>query len=283
MAKGQDFWSGSHFDVYEAVWTSYKPGRPDPSTFDVPKECVSKIGIPSKGPLANAHLTITALLPTVGLAHATSSEADADFEAHNAAYGRQHGSEQEYQFRRGVYHRNAAYVAEWNAENERQAEEARRANKKYVPRHTLGLNRMADWTDEEYSKLALGHLRRENGQVEGEAPAASNHPDYRLPYIPEAELEDLPDSLDYTLLPQYSPVKDQASCGSCWAFGTTVTLQAAWYKATGETLSFSEQQMMDCSWKFSNYGCNGGLQDRAISYIVQKGGIAAEEDYQYLG
>ena len=45
----------------------------------------------------------------------------------------------------------------------------------YVPRHTLGLNRMADWTDEEYSKLALGHLRRENGQVEGEAPAASNH------------------------------------------------------------------------------------------------------------
>ena len=117
-------------DVYEAVWTSYKPGRPDPSTFDVPKECVSKIGIPSEGPLANAHLTITALLPTVGLAHATSTEADADFEAHNAAYGRQHGSEQEYQFRRGVYHRNAAYVAEWNAENERQAEEARRANKK---------------------------------------------------------------------------------------------------------------------------------------------------------
>jgi cathepsin L len=53
-----------------------------------------------------------------------------------------------------------------------------------------------------------------------------------------------------------TPVKDQAQCGSCWAFSTTGALEGAHYILTGVLESFSEQQLVACST--ANYGCGGG-------------------------
>ena len=46
-------------------------------------------------------------------------------------------------------------------------------------------------------------------------------------------------------------------------------------------MSLSEQQLMDCSWTFNNYGCDGGKVDRAFDY-VSKNGLCAEKNYCYL-
>merc|ERR1712166_800314 len=44
-------------------------------------------------------------------------------------------------------------------------------------------------------------------------------------------------------------VKDQGQCGSCWAFSSTGSLEDAHFIATGELLSFSEQQLVDCAYR----------------------------------
>ena len=65
-----------------------------------------------------------------------------------------------------------------------------------------------------------------------------------------------------------TPVKDQGQCGSCWAFSSTGALEGAHYVATGELLSFSEQQLVDCAGlRYGNLGCNGGMQNRAFKYL----------------
>jgi hypothetical protein len=60
-------------------------------------------------------------------------------------------------------------------------------------------------------------------------------------------------------------------------------MQGAWYLATGQALSLSEQQIVDCTWDYDVSGCNGGEMEPAIQYIADRGGAVQEADYQYLG
>jgi hypothetical protein len=86
-----------------------------------------------------------------------------------------------------------------------------------------------------------------------------------------------------------NPIKDQAMCGSCWAFSAIAATEAA-YAIAGNTLtSFSEQQLVDCSTAYGNHGCNGGWMDYAFEYIQgtqstgNDGGIETEASYPYAG
>ena len=63
-----------------------------------------------------------------------------------------------------------------------------------------------------------------------------------------------------------TPVKSQGGCGSCWAFGTIVAYEGANFIATGELISFSEQQLVDCSMMYDNHGCSGGNDSNATAY-----------------
>jgi hypothetical protein len=69
--------------------------------------------------------------------------------------------------------------------------------------------------------------------------------------------------------------------GSCWAFSAVSTVESINQLVTGEMITLSEQELVECSTNGGNSGCNGGLMDDAFDFIIKNGGIDTEDDYPY--
>jgi len=131
---------------------------------------------------------------------------------------------------------------------------------------TMGVNQFADMTSEEFSAFV--------GKFPPQLPMAGET------FVPKEGLV-VPDKLDWRTSGAVTPVKNQASCGSCWTFSATGALEG-WNKIkTGTLTSLSEQQMVDCT-KDGCFGCQGGWPFKCMEY-VQKKGLCSEQAYPYTG
>ena len=72
-----------------------------------------------------------------------------------------------------------------------------------------------------------------------------------------------------------------ASAGSCWAFSSTGAIEGINAISTGELISLSEQELLDCDK--TNDGCDGGYMDYAFGWVINNGGIDTEANYPYTG
>jgi len=147
-----------------------------------------------------------------------------------------------------------------------------------APTHTLALNTFAGVPDAEFRATWMPPRATRAADA---APGPGELPYQRL--LPPSRV---PAALSWRGTPAAGAVKDQAPCGSCWAFGAAGALEGAWVLATGQPHSFSEQQLMDCSWNYgTNAACGGGDADAAIDWLVEKrGGRPADEAaYPYAG
>ena len=78
------------------------------------------------------------------------------------------------------------------------------------------------------------------------APTESSEEISQTKYVP----------LPFDYIGYYTPIKDQQSCGSCWAFATCAQMESAIKKKNGQTLNLSEQFLISCN--DMNYDCDGG-------------------------
>lgn len=73
--------------------------------------------------------------------------------------------------------------------------------------------------------------------------------------------------IDWRADGQVTNVKDQAQCGSCWAFSAVATIEGAHQRNTSNLVSLSEEDIVNCVPDC--YGCSGGWPYMAIEYIME--------------
>jgi C1A family cysteine protease len=78
-----------------------------------------------------------------------------------------------------------------------------------------------------------------------------------------------------------TPVKNQAQCGSCWAFSATETIESAWALAGNTLTALAPQQIVSCDTV--DQGCNGGWPYHAYEYVIAAGGMVSETNFPYHG
>jgi len=141
-------------------------------------------------------------------------------------------------------------------------------NKKYEAGEEtfkMGINKFTDMLQSEVDAFMKGY--RPSKKIGQKVAAKKN------------KVARVPNSVDWRDEGIVTNVKDQGQCGSCWAFSTTGSLEGQHALSTGDLVSLSEQQLVDCSKL--NSGCEGGLMDYAF-YYVKNNGLESEEDYPYL-
>jgi len=177
----------------------------------------------------------------------TFSAAEHQFMEFVAKYGRTYGTKAEYQFRLNEFTQRLSEIEAHNSKNGETS--------------TVGINKFADYTKEELKSL--------NGLRIEEYPANETIFD----------VSNLKDEVNWVTAGGVTPVKNQGQCGSCWSFSTTGAMEGAHFVATGNLVSLSESQLVDCSWL--NHGCNGGSMALAFMY-TEKHPLETESDYPYV-
>ena len=170
-----------------------------------------------------------------------------DFIHYVAQFNKRYGTIEELKFRQELWSAAAAEIAELNAGDHGAI---------------FGHNEFSDYSEDEMKDL-LGYR-----------PSGRTITEY-AEFEPTNE-----DSVDWTTKGAVTDVKNQGSCGSCWAFSTTGSMEGAHFIKTGKLVSLSEQNLVDCSTK--NNGCGGGDMDLAFQY-TEKAPLESEADYPYKG
>lgn len=76
------------------------------------------------------------------------------------------------------------------------------------------------------------------------------------------------------------PVRNQGSCGSCWAFSAYATMSDVIGLHGKGILDLSEQHLVSCETE--SYGCGGGWYADAFALIKREGNVL-EKDFPYAG
>jgi C1A family cysteine protease len=180
-------------------------------------------------------------------AYYTSAQAKTDnFELWKGKFGVSWAPHEE-PYRRLIFERNLAQIEKHNSNN--------------AETYKKGINQFTIYTAEEFETIFLTPM-----------------PLFGAPQLDEVMGET--NDIDWTTQGKVTPVKNQRSCGSCWAFSATGVIESFFLVKKSQTLDLSEQQLVDCSRPQGNQGCNGGWPTSAVKYVISNG-LTSTAAYPY--
>ncbi|KAM5128991.1 cathepsin K-like [Mantella aurantiaca] len=203
------------------------------------------------------HLLLLAL-PLLKAGHLWDDSLNSEWEQWKRTYQKQYNGKLDELMRRMIWEKNTKLIAAHNEE--------------YLQgMHTydLSMNRLGDMTSEEVVKTMTGlkvpprNRARNVTADDGDGPPT------------------IPVSIDYRKKGYVTPVRNQGSCGSCWAFSSVGSLEGQLKKKKGKLVVLSPQNLVDCVTK--NDGCGGGYMTNAFEYVRDNKGIDSEAAYPYAG
>lgn len=136
-----------------------------------------------------------------------------------------------------------------------------------------GVNKFTDMTDKERRRFLGGRVR-------------ANRLNAGVHSVHEASGAALPDHVDWRLKGKISPVKDQASCGSCWAHAAVEAIESsAAINSQQDPQVLSRQQIVACTPNPKHCGgsggCGGATAELGYEYVASVAGITTEDAYPY--
>ena len=163
-------------------------------------------------------------------------------------YRKSYDNGNEYDMRFKIFERNVNFIDDHNSKNSL---------------FTLGINKFTDLSKEEYRKM-LGYkpINKKTNlkQITG----------------------NVAEKVDWRSRSKVNQIQDQGTWGSCWSFSTTSSIEGAYAIKYNQLLKLSEQQLVDCTKDYGNWGCDGGDMDWSFRYL-QKNAFWLNKDYPYKG
>ncbi|XP_075885396.1 cathepsin K [Nelusetta ayraudi] len=200
-------------------------------------------------------LLLLAAASTLG--HLDQTELDSQWEEWKITHKREYNGLGEEEIRRTVWEKNMRVIEAHN-------QEAALGMQSFE----MAMNHLGDMTSEEVYEKMTGLIVPLDSQRN--ATMTFNTSVHRMPK-----------SLDYRKKGWVTSVKNQGSCGSCWAFSSAGALEGQLAKSTKKLVDLSPQNLVDCVKE--NDGCGGGYMTNAFHYVQENGGIDSEEAYPYRG
>ncbi|CAD8044439.1 unnamed protein product [Paramecium primaurelia] len=141
-----------------------------------------------------------------------------------------------------------------------------KAKNQIIERKIFGLTQFADLTDEEFIETYLNLKIAQTSEI--------------LFLKESIKLNGNP--IDWRSRGAVNEVQDQGQCGSSDVFSSLGSVEGFFKITTGELPRLSAQQIVDCQRDRFPGGCNGGLYNQALNYVI-KNGVTTNDEYPYTG
>jgi Papain family cysteine protease len=175
-------------------------------------------------------------------------------------FGKLYGTPQEDQYRLSVFGSNVETIEHLNAQYDSHLE---KTGQQALEQPMFVLQPDSDLNNQEFSMLRTGLVLPEQINLDAESE------------LPELKQNDVLGQARYV-----HNIRNQGSCGSCWAFSTVASLEKMYFDLNGVQVDLSQQYLVDCS--DTDNGCRGGWPANTYKW-TNANDIVLASIYPYRG